>query len=93
MYYKCNEGSFGEAEPFEPLKNAIIDTNLDSKSVNIHDDNDQVLYAYTEHVQEYTRRQLTVETDVLQAFEGLLSHISSKSKHNYMSFLGLAAGS
>lgn len=89
VYYKCNEGSFGEARPFQPLKNAILDTNFDSRLANIHDDNDQVLYAYTKHVQEYTRRQLTVETDVLHAFEGLMSHISSKSKHNYMFFWGL----
>jgi hypothetical protein len=89
VYYKCDQGSFGEARPHQRLNDSILATKLDPKLMNIHDDNDQVLYAYTQHVQGYTSRQLTYEADILHALEGLLSYISSTSKSEYMFFWGL----
>lgn len=89
VYYKCSKGSFGEARPHQPLKDSILATRLYPKLLNIDDDNDQVLYAYTQHVQGYTSRQLTYEADILHAFEGLLSYISSISMSRYMFFWGL----
>ncbi|KAK4959496.1 hypothetical protein LTR10_004301 [Elasticomyces elasticus] len=89
VYYKCSEGSFGEARPLQQLTDPIIETELDAKLANIDDGSYQALYAYTKLVQGYTSRQLSYERDILHAFEGILSHISSISPERYMFFWGL----
>jgi len=89
VYYKCSKGSFGEARPLKQLRDSILSTNLEPKLVNISEEEDQVLYAYTKHVEAYTSRNLTYEGDILHAFEGLMSHISSTSKNDFVFFWGL----
>ena len=89
VYYKCADGSFGEARPLQRLKDSILSTVLEPELVQIMDDEDQVLYAYTQHVEAYTVRDLTYEADILHAFEGVMSHLSNISKDSYLFFWGL----
>ena len=89
VYYKCADGSFGEARPLQRLKGSILSTVLEPKLVQIMDDEDQVLYAYTQHVEAYTVRDLTYEADILHALKGVLSHMSNNSKDKYLFFWGL----
>ena len=88
VYYKCTDGSFGEARFLQRLKDSILSTALEPELVEIMDDEDQVLYAYTQHVEAYTVRDLTYDVDILHASKGVLSHISINSKDNYLFYWG-----
>ena len=51
IYYKCSDGSFGEARPLQRLQSSILSAELEPKVVQISEEEDQVLYSYTQHVE------------------------------------------
>ncbi|KAK4222005.1 heterokaryon incompatibility protein-domain-containing protein [Podospora fimiseda] len=93
VYYYCNndnKSSYGEARPTIPLDKPLLPrTRLEFRNSAIFSEQDQVLYAYTVHVEAYTTRNLTNESDIIHAFEGVMSHLSSIHKNDYIFFWGL----
>jgi hypothetical protein len=64
---------------------------MELRVAQIESDEDQIVHAYVTHVASYTSRSLIHESDILHAFEGLMSHLSNISTEGLMFFWGLPA--